>query len=172
MEFHEVLNRWIDDPSPQRTDQLRDAIQSHPSYSSHTEVTSTVVPLLERGAHQEARDAVLAVMPGTFLSPSAHTALSRAHTALGEDTAADRERAFTRASLISILNSGDGTRESPWSVLRITDEYDIVAAMGTRVTQQSVTQPDGRILDHLTTDDGQELWFELRNAGRRTARTA
>lgn len=52
-------------------------------------------------------------------------------------------------------------------MLRITDEYDIVAAMGTRVTQQSVTQPNGRILDHLTTDDGQELWFELRNAGRR-----
>lgn len=167
MKFQDAINQWIDDPSHTHTDQLRDAIQSAPNYSSSVELTSTVVPLLEKGAYAEARDTVLAVMPGSFLSPVAHTALSRAHLALGDDVAADRERVFARASLVSILNSGDGTRQSPWIVLRLSDEYDVIAAMGTRVSEQSVTQPDGRILDHLTTEDGQQLWFELRNAGRR-----
>lgn len=166
MEFYEAVDRWIDDPSPRHTDQLRDAVQSASNYSSGRELTSTVVPLLERGAYAEARDAVLATMPGSFLSPSAHTALSRAHLALGAGAAADQERAFARASLVSILNSGSGSMQAPWVVLRITDEYDVISAMGTTVTEQVVSQPEGRMLDQLTTEDGQQLWFELRNAGR------
>ncbi|MDO5737094.1 MAG: DUF4919 domain-containing protein [Propionibacteriaceae bacterium] len=168
MEFQVALNEWIDDPSAVRTDDLRDAIQCSANYSSGRELTSVVVPLLESGAFQEARNAVLSVMPGSFLSPAAHTALSRAYLGLGDDEAADRERSFARASLVSILNSGDGTRDSPWVVLRITDEYDVVAAMGTRVSTQSVEQRGSRVLDELTTEDGQALWFELRGGGRRT----
>ncbi len=167
MEFQETLVQWVDDPSPAHTHLLRDAIQRAPNYSSSLELTSTVVPLLERGAFAEARDAVMAVMPGSFLSPAAHTALSRAHLALGDQQSADQERSFARASLVSIINSGDGTQASPWTVLRISDEYDIIAAMGTQVAQQSVTQTGGRILDKMTTTTGESLWFELRNAGRR-----
>lgn len=169
MEFQDVVNQWMTDPSPLNTDRLRDAIQRLPTYSSDEAITPQVFPLMEMGAWAEARGAILAAMPGNFLSPAAHTALARASMALGDTGVADRERSLARASLVTILNSGAGTEDSPWVVLRISDEYDVVAAMGTRVAEQSVTQPDGRVLDRVTTESGEVLWFEVRNAGRRIA---
>lgn len=172
MSFTDVLDRWVADPSPHRLEAVRDAVQADPGYSSGTELASRVVPLLERGAHARARDVLLGAMPGAFLSPMAHSLLARTHLALGDEGRALVERRFSRAAMVSILSSGDGSREHPWIVLRISDEYDVLGALGVDVAAQRVEQPPGRVLDEIIDTDDRHWWFELRHEGRRRKEAA
>lgn len=172
MTFADVLDRWLSDASPTNLEAVRDAVQTDPRYSSGTELASRVVPLLERGAHAQARDVLIGAMPGAFLSPMAHSLLARAHLALGDERQALQERSLARAAMVSILTSGDGSRDRPWVVLRISDEYDVMGAMGLSVGAQRVEQPPGRVLDEIIDTDDGHWWFELRHEGRRRKEAA
>jgi len=170
--FADVLDRWVADPSPAHLEAVRDAVQADPYYSSGTELASLVVPHIERGDHARARDVLLGAMPGAFLSPMAHSLLARVHLALGDEELALAQRRLARAALVAIVSSGDGSREHPWVVLRISDEYDVLSAMGVTVEAQRVEQPPGRVLDEIIGTDHQHWWFELRHEGRRRKEAA
>lgn len=107
-------------------------------------------------------------MPGAFLSPLAHGILRRAYAELGHSADAARERDLGRAALVTILTSGDGSRTRPWMVLRITDEYDVLAALREQRELLVPVEEPGRVLDRITTTQGNTYWFELLRGGRRT----
>jgi hypothetical protein len=109
--------------------------------------------LFARGAHAEILARVRELMPGAFFSPSAHAALAATHHALGDDSRAQ--------AVDSIRSTGDGTREHPWSVLRVGDEYDVLRAAGRVSREQTLVEVDGRSLDRHVCDDGSEAWFDV-----------
>ena len=43
----------------------------------------------------------------------------------------------------------------------MSDEYDVLRAMGRRSTTGEYVERDGRLLDRLEQDDGGEAWFEI-----------
>ena len=100
-------------------------------------------------------------MPGAFFSPSAHAALAAAHAGLGDDARARAERSLQVLALESIRSTGDGTRAHPWSVLRVSDEYDVLRAAGRVSREQTLLEADGRSLDRHVCDDGSEAWFDV-----------
>ncbi len=100
-------------------------------------------------------------MPGAFFSPMAHAVLASAYDGQGDAARARRERRMAQLAMSAILSSGDGSRERPWAVLRVSDEYDVLRAQErTSRSQRTVTRA-GRELDHHVCDDGTEAWFDI-----------
>ena len=59
-----------------------------------------------------------------------------------------------------ILATGDGTRARPWTVLRVSDEYDVLRSLGRRPVSQELVGGAGRELDRIECTDGSEAWFD------------
>jgi len=140
---------------------LREAVRRSPGFDPGLDVVALVAPALARGDHAEVVSLVQGVMPGAFFSPSAHAALAAAHAGLGDDARARAERTLQALALESIRSTGEGTREHPWSVLRVGDEYDVLRAARRTSRQQTVLALDGRSLDRHECDDGGEAWFDV-----------
>jgi hypothetical protein len=140
---------------------LRDAVRSSPGFDVGLDVVGAVSPALARGAHEEAVAIVEGLMPGAFFSPSAHAALGAARAALGDHARARAERRTHVLALESIRSTGDGTREHPWSVLRISDQSDVLRADRRTSREQTLITSDGRSLDRHVCDDGRDVWFEV-----------
>ena len=124
---------------------LRDAVRRSPGFDPGLDVVDAVAPALARGDHAEAASVVQRLMPGAFFSPSAHAALAAAHAGLGDDARARAERGLQALAIQSIRSTGDGTREHPWSVLRISDEYDVLRAERRTSQQQTLVAADGAV---------------------------
>jgi hypothetical protein len=139
---------------------LRDAVRRSPGFDPGLDVVGAVSPLFARDAHAEVVDRIQELMPGAFLSPAAHAALAAAHLALGDEARARAERRTQALALDSIRGTGDGTREHPWSVLRVGDEYDVLRAAGRVSREQTLVEADGRSLDRHVCDDGSEAGFD------------
>ena len=140
---------------------LRDAVRRAPGFDPALDVVSAVSPALARGDHAEAARIVADLMPGAFFSPSAHAALAAAHAGLGDAARAQAERRTQVLALESLRSTGDGTRERPWSVLRISDQYDVLRADRRSSREQSLVIADGATLDRHVCHDGGEVWFEV-----------
>lgn len=156
-----LLEAYVDDPGPDTLAPLRAVVRRAPNHSRDLVPAAVVGPLQRAGDHQGVVRAVTAMMPGALLSPSAHLALAAAYDALGDRARAERELRLARAAVAGIRASGDGTDDRPWKVLRVSDEYDVLRALGTSATAQRVHEVDGRTLDRLDAADGRAYVFDV-----------
>ena len=62
-----------------------------------------------------------------------------------------------------ILSSGDGTKEKPYLITRVSDEHDVLNYLGKTLTLQSLVKVEDKAYDRLQCVDKTVLWFELRN---------
>ncbi len=159
--YRDLVSAYLADPGPATLDALRTAVRSAPNFTPDLDLGRTVAPLFESGAYDDAITAVEDTMPGAIFSPSAHALLARAFAGTGNRPAAERERSVAEAALRSILSTGDGTAERPWSVLRVSDEYDVLASLRRTRLRQTLVQHAGRSVDVLVCDDGSELHFDV-----------
>ena len=153
---------------PESLGRLQDAVRQAPGYTPDLEIERVAVPLLERGAYAEVLTLVEGSMPGAFFSPTAHGLLAAAHDGLGDVDRARRETGIARLALGSILDSGDGSAERPWRVLRVSDEYDVLRSQGRVSTLQRFVTRGDRDLDHHRCTDGSEAWFDVELLAVRT----
>lgn len=166
----QLLEQWARTPTREGLVRLQDAIQAHPLYDAYRDLTGRVVPLLEEGRYAQARSILLEVMPAQALSPGSHALLARCHAGLGDDDGAATERALMRLSMQAILHSGDGSAARPYEVLRTSDEYDTLQALGFRRTHQATMDVEGQLVDVFTDVGGRTVHFLLRGRGRRLTR--
>lgn len=157
----ELVTAYLERPDSQGLARLRSTVVSSTTFDPDLSLTADVGPLLAAGEHDRVVELVTAKMPGAALSPVAHRFLAIALRELGHAEAAGREQAMAELSVSSVLSTGDGTRESPWSVLRVSDQYDVMGASGMRPVGQTSLEIDGRLLDRLESADGREVWFVL-----------
>lgn len=146
----DLVDRYLADPTPATLAAVRRAVRATPGFDPGL-VVSEVDDLA----------ALQRLMPGALLSPAAHGALAQSLARAGRQQAAARERLIARAALAGILATGDGSRERPWSVLRVSDEYDVLRSRRLRSTEQSLERDGSRHLDRHVCDDGSEAWFDV-----------
>jgi hypothetical protein len=159
--YSDLVSAYLSDPGPETLDALRRAVRTAPNFTRDLELDRTVKPLMDRGAYDQAITELMGMMPGAIFSPSAHKALSVALDRTGQEQASAREASVAEAAMRSILSTGDGTAARPWSVLRISDEYDVLRRLRTAPRGQRLVQRGGRAIDVLTCDDGSELHFDV-----------
>jgi hypothetical protein len=82
--------------------------------------------LLDDEAWIEALCAIEAFMPNWFLDPRVHLLASTIHSQLGDQEESEMEEGLASVLLEAILETGDGSEEQPYLVMRPCDEYDVV----------------------------------------------
>ena len=159
--FGDLVRDYVRHPDDERLHALRKAVTRSSSFDPDLELHSAMAPLLRRGDHVAVVTGITEQMPGAALNPSAHRLLSFALAALGERAASEREALMSRLSVSSVLATGDGSHERPWSVLRVADEYDVMRAKGVTPRRQATRTVDGRVVDVHEVVDGPDVWFVL-----------
>lgn len=157
----DLVVAYAESRSADDLERLREVVRTSPGFDPGLDIAGAVAPLFAKDAHEEVLALVHDLMPGAFFGPSTHAALGAAHEALGDATRALRERRTQRLALDSILGTGDGTRERPWSVLRISDEYDVLRSQRRVSSVQTLIVDGDRSLDRHVCDDGTEAWFDV-----------
>ncbi len=126
---------------------------------------STVLPdvfrLLAKGHHQQVLAVTRAAIGNWVLNPGIHFVMSQALRDLGHTARAEKEYEFGRALLEGLLLTGDGSAERPYLVLRVADEYDVLASLSLRCRAHQVAFRGGRAYDALACEDGRDVWFDV-----------
>lgn len=159
--YRDLVDAHLAEPTAASLESLRSALRAAPGFDPELRVRERAVALLREGRSSDAVDAVEASMPGSLFSPGAHALLATALGRTGQTDAAARHARLARAALGSILSTGDGTVEQPWSVIRISDEYDVVDSRGARPSGQSLLRDEGRTIDRIDCQDGRSFHFDI-----------
>lgn len=159
--FGDLVSAYLAKPDESTLRDLRRAVVASPTFDPDLNLRVTLGPALRDGDHAEVAERLAALMPGAALNPTAHRMLSFALATLGDDAGARREAMMSRLSVSSVLASGDGTEDRPWSVLRVADEYDVLHAQQLTTTGQSASAESGRLVDRHVIDDGRTAWFVI-----------
>lgn len=159
--FGELVRAYSGDPTTVTLDRLRAAVVAAPTFDPDLDLRRTLEPLLIAGDHEGVATTISDLMPGAALNATAHRMLSFALAALGDEAGARREARMSRLSISSVLATGDGSEERPWSVLRVADEYDVLQVKGLVSTRQSVSLVDGQLLDRHELPSGAAVHFVI-----------
>ncbi len=156
------LAHYLQDPSPEGFLQLRDEVAASPPYAPYTSKYKAVAfPLLESGEFEEAKNHLISMMPSYFLNPGIHKYTAYALQKLGAETSARFEYSLAALFLRGILSTGDGSKERPYLVLYIEDEYDVLGDMKKKLRKQALVKIEGRYCDCLDCEDGSQIWFDI-----------
>ena len=101
------------------------------------------------------------LQPAWALSPRVHFLAAIAAEETGATEIAELERFTFQACLEGILATGDGTAEAPYLITYLSDEYDVLAALGLEPRAQVLVEQRGLLCDVARCLDGEEVWFEL-----------
>ncbi|HUE74414.1 MAG TPA: hypothetical protein VMP01_26260 [Pirellulaceae bacterium] len=117
--------------------------------------------LAEAGDHA-AFAAVLAELPPIVaLSPAVHALAAQSARTAGDAEDAELEEFLLEACLAGILDSGDGSPDSPYFVVCTADERHICQALGLEPGPQALINRSGTALDVVQCLDGTDVWFDL-----------
>jgi hypothetical protein len=159
--YQDLVEAYLAQPGPAALGALREAVRTAPGFDPASGIDEHTRSLIAAEDWAGVVAALRGRMPGAIFSPSAHAELSHALGRLGRAAEAAREAELAQSALRSILATGSGTADEPWSVLRISDEYDVVSATGTRAVGQALVTVAGRQVDQITCDDGSVRCFDV-----------
>jgi|GEM_PF-1040172 len=141
--------------------QLREMIIESGCYTPYVGLIEQMERHLKLNQYSRVIDLYQSSWPSCLLSPRAHLLLSRVHDIQGNADQRDSEEALAVAVLELILKTGDGTKNSPYGVLHLTDEADVLIALEKDKVGEELIECNGRYLDCVMTDDEQEIYFDV-----------
>jgi hypothetical protein len=170
-EFDQLLSAAQADPERADFRRLRLAYTRSPGYAPYEPDELDTAALDQEVANGERVAGLLALdrmMDGHWLDMKAHLVAARACARFGEEARAELHARFARGLVLSILDSGDGrTFETAWPVIDVSEEYDVLLALGLGFPQaQELVQNGGHEFDVITVSgpvEGREmkLYFNI-----------
>jgi hypothetical protein len=161
MTIAETADRYLQDQTPENFLELRQQVAASPNYSPYASPEQAALALMEKKQYQAAADALMALMPGSYLSPGAHQLLAHIYGLMDQNDDARYEDELVQAVFAGLLRTGDGSPERPYLALHISDEYDLARFLGKTVATQRLVRKDGRSYDVVDCADGARLWFDI-----------
>lgn len=165
-DFVRALTEFAVAPGAVTYRRIFDLVVAHPSYSPYSDEIHDLTKLYEDKRHDDVAELVSSMMPNWLLTPSVHKIACLAAKHRGDDEGAAIEMKIAVACIRGILASGEGTREAPYLVARVRDEYEVLSHLEKQLKRQSLVQDGERSLDCLKLTDGGELWFDITAAKR------
>jgi hypothetical protein len=127
-------------------------------YDPYSDDLSQLEILMDEGKLEEA---VAANNINLLLSPRAHMVKHIAYTQLGKKQEADAELLLAHKILECMAQTGDGTAENPYQVIRITDERDMLLYLEEESASQGLVVQGDKKMDLIRTLSGKELYFDI-----------
>lgn len=167
METYEKIFEFLTDPTRETFLKCREIVISDPEYDPYSDDTGNMQDLLNSGKFEEVAKYVNI---NILLSPSAHIYKYFAYKELGNEKARNIEMMIVQTLFECLEKTGDGTKNSPYIVTRISDERDLIRHHFNKqdVSQRLVKDGD-QILDVLRLEDGTELYFDIKTLYHRLA---
>jgi hypothetical protein len=164
--MQDELQAFLEAPSAHAYRRVREALLDEVAASDASESPSltTLIELAELAAAGEFEDLLARVeelSPAWALSPRVHYLAAIAAVELGEEGTAELEQFIFQTCLEGILATGHGTAEAPYLITYVSDEYDVVAALGLEPRSQALVEQPACLCDVVQCADGEEVWFEL-----------
>lgn len=161
LSFSENLQIYLADKTKANAHRLFKAVSALPGFARPT-------PWLrhaDRLGLQQRWDEIIRIidfaMPGAVLSPAAHSVLSQAYSGLGRAKQALAEAQMYDLSIEVIFKTGEGTKESPWQVLHVADEYLVLQQLNLSATQVVTLTAGENPIDLIETSVGKSCYFQL-----------
>lgn len=96
-----------------------------------------------------------------LLCPHAHLIIAEMEQEAGNDKGTKLAEHAVSCCINGIMATGDGSRDSPYLVLRIEDQYGVLAALKKTKKGQELHEIGDRKLDRILTEDDDEVWFDV-----------
>lgn len=160
----ELFARFLESPDRESYIAVRTALVSSDYYDAYSNEMDGLDQLLDAGKFEEASRKLTDSMPNLLLSPWAHFIMSFIADKLNDEKGAHAESLIAAACCKGILATGDGTKDKPYIVVRVSDEYDVLQYVGKGLELQSLIHDGNRHFDLVKCRDGSELWFDITDA--------
>jgi hypothetical protein len=157
----EGLAKLVAEPTKENYLAVRKLVVSHSKYDPYSRDLDEIERLSTDPKNENLRKRAKAAAPNLLLSPKYHRILKIAALWRGEEATLVAERRMAAACLKGILATGDGTAEKPYLVVRISDEYDVLAFLGKRSESQALSFQGDRKLDIHQCSDASTVWFDV-----------
>jgi len=157
-----LLEKYLDERSPESFMRLREAVAASPDYAPYADSPKNILSTVQDGDHEKAKSALLSIMWGWLLNPGIHTMLAFMYHKLGDEDGANVEFELGARCLEGILSTGTGEKASPYLVLHTADEYDVLEHLGKKSLKQALITTEQRTAyDVHECEDGTSLWFDV-----------
>lgn len=152
---------FLKKPTKKTFTEVRKSVVSSPKYDPYGTDPDDLRELADQGRLEAAQQKMAETMPNFLLSPRAHRYVATAARKAGDLATAKKELAIAQKCIEGILATGDGSREKPYLVTRVQDEYDLLPHLKRKKDSQGLVLEDGRSYDVIQCQDGSEVWFDI-----------
>jgi hypothetical protein len=158
------LTNFLQNPNRETFLALRVTLLVHPNYAPHSKDLIEIEAALFAKEPEKAQSLLRSAQPNLLLSPRAHLFAAVLARGRGEQERVEMETFFANACAQGILSTGDGSKQSPYLVLRVEDERDVLKFLEKKLRKQSLLHQDNKHLDLIETEDDLSLWFDITDA--------
>jgi hypothetical protein len=167
MKTYEKVFEFLAEPTKETFLKCRELVITDPEYDPYSEDIENMQNLLHEGKFDEV---IQYVNVNILLSPRAHIYKYFAYKELGEDKGRSIEMTIAQLIFECLERTGDGTKDSPYIITRISDERDLIRHhFNKQDVSQSLVRDGNKIMDVLTLDDGSQLYFNIKDPYQRMA---
>jgi len=167
MKTYEKVFEFLTDPTKETFLKCRELVINDPEYDPYSEDIENMQDLLNEGKFEEV---IRYVNVNILLSPRAHIYKYFAYKELGDEKGRSIEMTITQLIFECLEKTGNGTKDSPYIITRISDERDLVRHhLNKQDVSQNLIKDGDKIMDALTLEDGTQLYFDIKVPYQRLA---
>jgi hypothetical protein len=167
MKTYEKVFEFLANPTKETFLKCRELVINDPEYDPYSEDLENIQNLLNERKFEEV---IQYVNVNILLSPRAHIYKYFAYKELGDEKGRSIEMTITQIIFECLEKTGDGTKEFPYMITRISDERDLVRHhLNKQDVSQNLVKDGDKIMDALTLDDGTQLYFDIKDPYQRLA---
>ncbi len=167
MKTYEKVFEFLTDPTKETFLKCRELVINNPEYDPYSEDIEKIQDLLNEEKFEEV---IQYVNVNILLSPRAHICKYFAYKELGDEKGRSIEMTIAQLIFECLEKTGDGTKDSPYIITRISDERDLIRHhLNKQDISQSLVKDEDRVMDVLTLDDGTQLYFDIKVPYQRLA---
>jgi hypothetical protein len=155
------LEAFAKSPTPTNFLSARAALLSQSQRPLSAEDISHLQALLDADEPAAVSEAIGALPPIAALSPAVHLMAARAAETAGDEQDCRLERYLLVTCLEAILQTGDGTEDSPYVVTCSMDERHVCEMLGLVPRSQALANRRGKALDVVECVSGASVWFDV-----------
>ncbi|WP_046758161.1 DUF4919 domain-containing protein [Kordia jejudonensis] len=156
---------FLNEPTKEAFLKARAQIVAHEDYNPYSDDPTIIQDLLMQKEYEKVMNYTNI---NTILSPRVHLMKKYAATQLGREKDATSEDFLGYRILEGILATGDGSKEHPYMVLRVSDERDFLSFIGEEFASQALIKEE-KTYDCIHTQSGKSIYFDITDCYRKIA---
>lgn len=161
--MEQLFKRMLEEPTLENFISVRDGLATSERYDPYSNDYQLMKTKMFEGDFTGSVRVFTGSLPNLLLSPGAYICLSIAAGKLGHKEKSEWAMEVAHFLVRALLNTGDGSANKPFVVLRVEDEYDLLMALKKDRAAQFLlfNNETLRVLDRIVCTDESEVYFDI-----------